>query len=135
MALDRKTIIILIIAVTLGLAVNWFFNGLVPDADKSAVAEPKLSDVQAAGKTLFEQNCMACHGPSGGGSKQGPPLIHKYYEPSHHGDEAFIWVAKKGVRAHHWNFGDMPQVNGVNDSDVQKIIQYIRAVQRENGVS
>ena len=43
-----------------------------------------------AGKKLYvAEQCATCHGAdlkgSDKGSNQGPPLLHKIYEPSHHG--------------------------------------------------
>jgi len=38
------------------------------------------------------------------------------------------------VRAHHWKFGNMPPVEGIHDEDVIKIIAFVRAVQKENGI-
>jgi hypothetical protein len=60
--------------------------------------------------------------------------VHKIYEPSHHGDAAFQFAAAKGVRAHHWNFGDMPKLTGVTTEDVEQIIKYVRYLQRRAGI-
>ena len=64
-------------------------------------------------KAKFTANCAACHGSRGVGTKQGPPLVHKIYEPNHHADVAFQRAAENGVRAHHWEFGNMPKIEGV----------------------
>lgn len=64
----------------------------------------------------------------------GPPLVHKIYEPSHHGDAAFQVAAAQGVRAHHWRFGNMPPQDGVTAGDVTAIIAYVRELQRANGI-
>lgn len=88
----------------------------------------------AAGKSLYEQNCASCHGVDLNGSDKGPPLLHKIYEPSHHGDAAFQMAAKNGVRAHHWRFGDMAPVPGVSPDDVAHITAYVRARQRRIGI-
>jgi hypothetical protein len=42
---------------------------------------------------------ISCHGDWGDGSDKGPPLMHKLYVPSHHGDETFYRAAIKGARA------------------------------------
>ena len=47
---------------------------------------------------------------------------------------AFQMAVANGVRAHHWRFGNMPAVEGVTQSDVDKIVAYVRALQRENGI-
>ena len=39
-----------------------------------------------------------------------------------------------GVRQHHWSFGNMPAVKDVSSDQVGKIIAFVRAVQRANGI-
>ncbi len=101
------------------------------------VAVPEtLSENAQIGKAAFEAKCAVCHGVNAAG-KDGvaPPLVHKIYEPSHHGDAAFLVAAKNGVRAHHWRFGNMPPVEGVTDGDVKMIVAYVRELQRANGIN
>lgn len=86
------------------------------------------------GAALFDTHCSRCHGPGGRGSDQGPPLVHRIYEPSHHPDAAFYQAVAHGVRAHHWHFGDMPRIGGLSDAEVTAIIDYVRARQREAGI-
>jgi len=100
----------------------------------AGVTVPDLSGSAAEGAGLFTQYCLACHGENGAGSDKGPPLIHKYYEPNHHPDQAFLVGALYGVRQHHWQFGNMPPVEGITQDEVIKIITYVRAVQRANGI-
>lgn len=88
-----------------------------------------------AGEAAFNANCAACHGERALGTTQGPPLVHIYYEPNHHADIAFHMAVERGVPAHHWSFGDMPPVEGVDRSQVDAIIAYIRFLQREAGIS
>jgi mono/diheme cytochrome c family protein len=87
-----------------------------------------------AGEAKFAAHCAACHGPGASGTAQGPPLVHKIYEPNHHADVAFQRAALNGVRAHHWDFGNMPKVEGVTPDDVDQITKYIRWLQREAGI-
>lgn len=84
----------------------------------------------AKGQVLFEKNCSSCHGISMTGTDKGPPLIHAFYKPSHHGDGSFYRAGLKGVKAHHWNFGDMPPVSGMNESKMKSIVPYIRFYQQ-----
>jgi hypothetical protein len=51
------------------------------------------------GEAKFTAHCAACHGARAVGTAQGPPLIHKIYEPNHHADIAFQRAALNGVRA------------------------------------
>jgi len=87
-----------------------------------------------AGADAFHANCARCHGEQAKGTKQGPPLVHKIYEPSHHGDAAFYRAVANGVRAHHWNFGDMPAIEGVSKDDLSEIVPYVRWLQRQAGI-
>jgi len=111
-------------------------NQLQGDAMVAVVIPATFSEQEQIGKRAFETACADCHGANAQG-RQGiaPPLVHKIYEPGHHGDGAFILAAQNGVRAHHWRFGDMPPVRGVTKVEVMNIVAYIRALQRENGIN
>lgn len=99
-------------------------------------AEPRV-DVpfsMGLGQSLYREKCGSCHGTWGDGSDKGPPLMHKLYVPSHHGDKSFYRAAMQGVQAHHWPFGDMPPVPGITKRSMDKIVPYVRWLQRENGI-
>lgn len=129
---SRTTIALVAGAVLLVVAV-WLLG---PDAGgtKVDVTMPELSPVAEAGQAAFRQHCAECHGANAGGTAKGPPLVHKYYEPSHHGDQAFVLAAKRGVRQHHWSFGDMPPQPEVGDRSIRQIIEFVREVQQANGI-
>ncbi|MDH4274597.1 MAG: cytochrome c [Gammaproteobacteria bacterium] len=99
-----------------------------------ASAEPNVPFKFALGKTKYLESCSVCHGPRLEGSKQGPPLMHDYYKPSHHNDDAFYRAALQGVHAHHWQFGDMPKIKGITPKDMDAIIPFIRWLQHEKGL-
>lgn len=102
-----------------------------------AVVLPETLSAEAQmGKRAFDNVCATCHGENAAGKEGfGPPLVHKLYEPSHHGDMAFLIAAERGVQAHHWPFGNMPAQQGVTKGDVKAIIAYVRALQRANGIN
>ena len=85
----------------------------------------------ANGQLLFNKNCSSCHGQNLLGSETGPPLLHPFYKPSHHGDSSFYRAGLKGVKAHHWQFGDMPPVEGMNEQKMKSIISFIRFYQQQ----
>jgi len=88
------------------------------------------------GKVGFEAKCAVCHGENAAGQNGiAPPLVHKFYEPNHHSDAAFVGAAMNGVKSHHWKFGDMPPLEGLTRADVQYIARYVRELQRENGIN
>jgi mono/diheme cytochrome c family protein len=101
---------------------------------KSAVGGATVPAELQPGEAKFHAHCSACHGPQGAGTQQGPPLVHKIYEPNHHGDAAFQRAAIFGVKAHHWEFGNMPKIDGVTPAEVEQITGYIRWLQRQAGI-
>ena len=105
-------------------------NGM-PDSRQKAPAQSKMAEKV---QVLFNTNCPVCDGKNATGTKQGPPLMHKNYDPSHHGDASFLLAANNGVRAHHWPFGNMPPVAGFNETEVKGIIAFVRELQRANGI-
>lgn len=97
-------------------------------------AAPATSFDGTDGASLYAQACARCHGTDLKGTDQGPPFLHAFYVPGHHADEAFLIAIRRGARAHHWNFGDMPPVEGLTDQQAQSIIAFIRETQRANGI-
>jgi len=91
--------------------------------------DPQLTQ----GQELFEANCAQCHGVDLKGTDTGPPFLHDVYVPSHHGDIAFFAAAEQGVQPHHWDFGQMPPVPGVDREDIQLIVDYVRERQEDAG--
>lgn len=102
----------------------------------AVVAVPQdLSEEATIGKRVFDAKCAACHGENAAGRNgAGPPLVHKIYEPSHHGDASFLVAARNGVRAHHWNFGNMLPVDGITDAEIAYVTRYVRELQEANGI-
>ena len=111
---------------------------LWPSANTEAeehVTLPTLTATAQLGADLFAANCSGCHGENGGGTDQGPPLIHAIYNPGHHADYSFVLAARNGVRAHHWRFGNMPPQPQVTEAQVMAIVRYVREVQQANGIT
>lgn len=95
---------------------------------------PTLSPAAEAGRAAYDRRCLQCHGPHGAGSAAGPPLVHRVYRSAHHADVAFALAVRRGVRAHHWRFGDMPPQVDAPPEEVEAITRYIRELQRRNGI-
>ncbi len=91
-------------------------------------------DLFTQGKALYNKNCAKCHGIGGVGTDKGPPFLNKIYKPSHHSDMSFHRAVMNGVRAHHWQFGDMPAIEGIDMAEMGKIIKYVRTIQQEVGI-
>jgi mono/diheme cytochrome c family protein len=115
--------------------------GFLVACDSTQPTQPTQTVVSSAvptefqtGETTFNANCSACHGKQAAGTDHGPPLVHKVYEPNHHGDQAFQRAAANGVQAHHWQFGNMPKIDAVKPDDVDQIVKYVRWLQRQAGI-
>ena len=135
--MNRAYIVLIAAAVVVGVVgwMQWFDDEPAHSDDAAGTLKiPTFSAEAEAGQALFEENCMTCHGRHATGSDQGPPLVHRIYEPNHHADISFRLAVRNGVRAHHWPFGNMAPVEGVSDDDVIKITRYVRELQRANGI-
>ena len=111
--------------------------GACGDREDAPPAMPKVGPVPAElaeGERLFTASCARCHGTLALGTKQGPPLVHRYYVPSHHADIAFQRAVAYGVVAHHWKFGAMPKIEGLDQTAVARVTAYVRWLQREAGL-
>jgi mono/diheme cytochrome c family protein len=116
---------------------RWYFSDTATAAGQPivSVTVPELSAADKIGEKAFNKNCASCHGVNATGlDGLGPPLVHKIYEPNHHGDMSFQMAAQRGVRAHHWRFGNMPPVEGITLDEIAVITAYIRTLQRANGI-
>ena len=85
----------------------------------------------AKGQMLYEKYCSSCHGIQLDGTDKGPPLLHPFYKPSHHGDKAFYRAALQGTKQHHWNFGDMKPVEGMTPKKMDSVVPYVRYYQQQ----
>lgn len=101
---------------------------------ESTIRGLTIPEELAAGEAAFRANCATCHGERALGTERGPPLVHIVYEPSHHADVAFYLAIDRGVRAHHWSFGDMPPQPQVDRSQAEAIVRYVRFLQQQVGI-
>ena len=90
-------------------------------------------DLISVGASLYSANCASCHGEDLRGTDFGPSHLSEVYVPSHHGDEAFQRAVVLGVQQHHWNFGRMPPVPGLDRDQVSAIVAFVRDIQEKEG--
>jgi len=109
-------------------------TGCGAGADAGGGTGPEAAPDTSRGEQLFQANCAVCHGESGLGTANGPPLIHEVYEPGHHPDASFHQAVTDGVVAHHWDFGNMPPVPGLDRGEVDDIVAWVREQQRAAGI-
>jgi len=133
-----KRVLIIAVVLAVGMFGVFYIGGTGPEPTGLQMVEVMpivLDEETRKGERIFDENCAACHGDNAAGREGiAPPLIHKIYKPSHHADIAFKLAAQVGVRSHHWSFGDMPPVPGVNEDDMVSVIAYLRKLQVANGI-
>jgi mono/diheme cytochrome c family protein len=110
------------------------FLWLQSDTQPALVLPDHLTVLEETGSKIFHDNCASCHGTHAAGGKSGPPLIHRHYEPNLHGDSTFYDAVRFGTRAHHWNFGDMPRIDDLDEASIAAIVAWVRKVQAANGI-
>ena len=114
------------IAATVSIAIALVVASCGSSSDGSIAADPSGP---GDGATLYQANCASCHGADLRGSEKGPSHLSIVYEPNHHGDDAFRSAIVNGAPQHHWNFGDMAAIPGLDDHEIDAIIDFVRAEQ------
>ena len=104
----------------------WALSGTTIAAEKV-----EIPFTLAKGQLLYEKYCSSCHGLQLDGTDKGPPLVHPFYKPSHHGDKSFYRAALQGTRQHHWKFGDMQPVEGMTRGKMDSLLPYVRYYQQQ----
>ena len=87
----------------------------------------------SAGADVYGEACASCHGDDLRGTDRGPSHLSIVYEPGHHPDESFRAAILEGSPQHHWAFGDMPPVEGLDDDQIDAVIAYVREAQEREG--
>ncbi len=126
----------MVITAAMALVMGGAYVGVMPSiavAQDSAAVIPELSEMARRGELAYTASCASCHGVNLAGTDKGPTFLHQVYVAGHHADMAFILAARRGVRAHHWRFGDMPPQPEISDDDLGAVITYIREIQAANG--
>ncbi len=98
--------------------------------DETPVATSGSAD---RGAEVYATSCASCHGSDLRGTDQGPSHLSIVYEPNHHGNDSFRAAIANGAQQHHWPFGDMEPVEGLDDEDTEAVISYVRAEQQRQG--
>lgn len=82
------------------------------------------------GAELYASACASCHGSDLRGTERGPSQLSIVYEPSHHDDDSYRSAIAQGAPAHHWDFGDMPAVGGLDNDEIDAVVEFIRSEQQ-----
>ncbi|WP_396188202.1 cbb3-type cytochrome c oxidase N-terminal domain-containing protein [Flavobacterium sp.] len=104
------------------------YKKTAPDLmDKEKVTLLTDASAIAAGKTLFDANCVACHRPDGGGAI-GPNLTDKFWINGGGIKNVFNTIMEGGRPGK----GMVPWKESIKPSDIQKIASYVLSLQGTN---
>ena len=85
-------------------------------------------------RIAFASECAGCHGRRARGTERGPDLIHPDYGPSARSDAQFRRAVREGMPARRGGYGDMPPVEGVSERRLERMIAFLRELQRADGI-
>ncbi len=85
------------------------------------------------GLAAFAGECAGCHGRLARGTERGPDLIHPDYGPSVRSDAQFRRAVREGLPARH-GYGAMPPSPGMSKHRLERMITFVRELQRANGI-
>ena len=109
--------------------------GLLAGSQSQTASVPVRDPVEIAqGAELYSASCAVCHGVDLEGTDTGPPFLNAIYAPNHHADEAFQRAVLGGVVPHHWDYGKMAPVDGLDRSEVALIVEFVRSQQEAAGI-
>jgi mono/diheme cytochrome c family protein len=85
------------------------------------------------GLIAFAGECVPCHGRLAEGTERGPNLIHRDYGPGMRSDAQFRRAVREGLPARR-GYGAMPPSPGVSEHRLDRMIAFVRELQRVNGI-
>ena len=103
------------------------------DAFDEGRGAPASSQLVDQGLVAFDRECARCHGRLAEGTERGPNLIHRDYRPGVRSDAQFRRAVREGMPARR-GYGAMPASPGVSKRRLQRMITFLRELQRANGI-
>ena len=98
-------------------------------------AGPPVSTLSVqAGRIAFAEEFAGCHGRLARGNERGPDLIQPDYGRRVRSDAQFRRAVREGIPVPRAGYGAMPAVKGVSERRLDRMIAFLREVQRVNGI-
>ena len=87
----------------------------------------------ADGRQIYAAKCAECHGANLEGTSRGPSHLSRVYEPGAPLGREFPPGHQAGLAPAPLELRPMAPVAGLSDADVNAVIAFVRAQQRERG--
>ncbi|MCH8950961.1 MAG: cytochrome c [Proteobacteria bacterium] len=100
--------------------------------DEGSGASVSLASVEP-GLAAFAGECARCHGRLAEGTERGPNLIHRDYGPRVRSDARFRRAVREGMPARR-GYGAMPPFPELSKRRLERMISFVRGLQRANGI-
>ena len=104
------------------------------DAFDEGASSPSAFSATEAGRIVFAEQCVVCHGRLAEGTGRGPGLIHPDYSPARLDDDAFRRAVHQGVPPRRRGATGMSAIASVSARDVDQVLVFLRGLQRERGI-
>ncbi len=104
------------------------------DAFDESASAPSISASVQLGGIAYAEECTGCHGRTARGTERGPNLIHADYGPARRSDAQFRRALSEGKLARRAGYEDMPPVKDRSERHLNRLVAFLRDVQRANGI-
>jgi len=104
------------------------------DAFGDGRASDSSYSVAAEGRLAFAEECAGCHGRLAEGTVRGPALVDPAYAPAQLDDDSFRRAVRQGGAAARYEFGDMPAFPDLPERRTDRMLAFVRALQRARGI-
>ena len=104
------------------------------DAFDEGTGAPASSLSAQSGSVAFAEECAGCHGRLARGTDRAPNLIHSDYGRRTRSDAQFRRAVREGIPARQGRYGEMPAAKDISDRRLDRMITFLREIQRANGI-
>jgi mono/diheme cytochrome c family protein len=110
---------------------------VIGTSDNGSFEEDSIVPVSYAvidhGVVAFADTCAGCHGRLASGTNRGPDLVAVPYGSSTSSDAKFRRAVRDGMPARQ-GYGAMPPAPGMSTRKLDRLIAFVRELQRNKGI-
>ena len=111
-----------------------FFGTSGLDAFDDSTSPAMEFTLSEEGRVAFAEDCVRCHGRLAEGTERAPALVASRYAPDRFSDGDFNRAVRFGIAPSRPGSGGMPSYPGLTDRDLDRMLAFLRGLQREHGI-